>query len=57
MTKWRDSRAECGSEWCGRPGDRFAGNLMDDLNGQADIIVANLVADLILKLTPAIPAA
>ena len=32
------------------------GNLMDDLNGQADIIVANLVADLILKLTPAIPA-
>ena len=32
------------------------GNLMDDLTGQADIIVANLVADLILKLAPAIPA-
>ena len=31
------------------------GNLMDELTGQADIIVANLVADLILKLAPAIP--
>ena len=31
------------------------GNLMDDLTGQADIIVANLVADLILRLAPAIP--
>ena len=38
--------------------DRVAvsqGNLMDDLTGQADIIVANLVADLILRLAPAIP--
>lgn len=32
------------------------GNLMDGLTGQADIIVANLVADLVLKLVPAIPA-
>ena len=32
------------------------GNLLDGVTGQADIIVANLIADLILKLAPAIPA-
>ncbi|HWR30412.1 MAG TPA: 50S ribosomal protein L11 methyltransferase [Negativicutes bacterium] len=32
------------------------GNLMDGVHGQADIIVGNLIADLILKMAPAIPA-
>ena len=32
------------------------GNLMDGVTGQADVIVANLIADLILKMAPAIPA-
>ncbi len=32
------------------------GNLMDGVTGQADIIVANLIADLILKMAPSIPA-
>lgn len=31
------------------------GNLMDGLEGQADIIVANLIAELILKMAPAVP--
>ncbi len=32
------------------------GDLLDGTTGQADIIVANLIADLILKLAPALPA-
>ena len=32
------------------------GDLLDGITGQADIIVANLIADLILKLAPALPA-
>ena len=32
------------------------GDLMNSLFGQADIIVANLVADLILKMAPSVPA-
>lgn len=32
------------------------GNLMEGMQGRADIIVANLIADLILKMAPAIPA-
>jgi ribosomal protein L11 methyltransferase len=32
------------------------GNLMDGVTGQADIIVSNLIADLILKMAPSIPA-
>jgi len=32
------------------------GNLMDSITGQADIIVGNLIADLILKMASAIPA-
>ena len=32
------------------------GNLLDGVTGQADVIVANLIADLILKMAPAIPA-
>ncbi len=32
------------------------GNLLDGVAGEADIVVANLIADLILKLAPAIPA-
>lgn len=36
--------------------DVSQGDLMSSLNGQADIIVANLVADLILKMAPTIPA-
>ena len=31
------------------------GNLLDGVTGQADVIVANLIADLILKMAPAIP--
>ena len=31
------------------------GDLLDGITGQADIIVANLIADLILKLAPALP--
>jgi ribosomal protein L11 methyltransferase len=31
------------------------GNLLDAIEGKADIIVANLIADLILQLAPAIP--
>ncbi len=30
------------------------GNLMDDVQGKADIIVANLVADLIIRMAPAV---
>ena len=32
------------------------GNLLDGVEGQADVIVANLIADLILKMAPTIPA-
>ena len=32
------------------------GDLLEGITGQADIIVANLIADLILKLAPALPA-
>ena len=32
------------------------GNLMNGLDGQADIIVANLIADLIVQMAPAVPA-
>lgn len=32
------------------------GNLMDNITGQADLIVGNLIADLILKMASAIPA-
>ena len=31
------------------------GNLLDGVPGEADVIVANLIADLILKMAPAIP--
>ena len=31
------------------------GNLLDGVTGQADVVVANLIADLILKMAPAIP--
>lgn len=33
----------------------FQGNLLADVTGQADVIVANLVADLILKMAPSLP--
>ena len=36
--------------------DVSQGNLMDGVSGKADLIVANLIADLILKMAPAIPA-
>jgi ribosomal protein L11 methyltransferase len=32
------------------------GDLLDGVDGRADVIVANLIADLILKLAPALPA-
>ena len=30
--------------------------MLDGIEGQADVIVANLIADLILKMAPAIPS-
>lgn len=50
------ARANVANNQVGEVVELSQGNLLDGVEGKADIIVANLIADLILKLAPAIPS-